>query len=208
MVGDITEAQLAALTAKTGASVLAQLGVTDKDVFFEVNNSVLQYAKNRGAEMVGKKWVDGKLVANPNAQWVITDSTREMINSRVQEALTEGLTPDKLADEIQSVLMGEGAEIFSESRAYNIAITEMNEANSMANQEAWRLSGVVKQKQWLTNAETTVCEQCQANADQGIIDIDEDFQSGDETTPAHPNCYCDVVAIVDEDAQFVDSSEG
>lgn len=36
------------------------------------------------------------------------------------------------------------------------------------------------------------CETCQENADEGWIDMDEQFPSGDDEPPAHPNCDCEL----------------
>lgn len=36
------------------------------------------------------------------------------------------------------------------------------------------------------------CETCQENADAGWIDMDEQFPSGDDEPPAHPNCDCEL----------------
>ena len=33
----------------------------------------------------------------------------------------------------------------------------------------------------------------------GAIGLDEDFPSGDDAPPAHPNCVCDVAAITSKD---------
>ena len=46
------------------------------------------------------------------------------------------------------------------------------------------------QKRWI--ADDDACEVCQANADQGWIDADDTFDSGDDEPPAHPNCGCDL----------------
>jgi phosphohistidine phosphatase SixA len=44
------------------------------------------------------------------------------------------------------------------------------------------------QKQWVTDADP--CEDCEDNADEGWIDADDEFPSGDDEPPAHPNCHC------------------
>lgn len=45
-----------------------------------------------------------------------------------------------------------------------------------------------EEKQWVGGT----CEVCMENADAGWIDIDEDFPSGDDEPPAHPNCACEL----------------
>ena len=39
----------------------------------------------------------------------------------------------------------------------------------------------------------SVSEECQANEEQGVIPMDEPFQSGDMHEPVHPNCRCSEV---------------
>src|ERR1035438_2423611 len=36
------------------------------------------------------------------------------------------------------------------------------------------------------------CDDCSANADQGPIPVEEDFQSGDYSPLAHPGCQCEL----------------
>ena len=67
---------------------------------------------------VGMKWIDGKLVTNPNAEWCIEESTRDMIWGDVNEAISEGWSNQRLSKAIQE---NNG---FSESRSIMIARTE------------------------------------------------------------------------------------
>lgn len=46
----------------------------------------------------------------------------------------------------------------------------------------------LNQKLWVTSDDP--CPTCEDNADQGWIDADETFDSGDDEPPAHPNCEC------------------
>ena len=40
---------------------------------------------------------------------------------------------------------------------------------------------------------------CVENAEAGTIGIDENFPSGDEAPPYHPNCFCTLVPVLGED---------
>ncbi len=60
---------------------------------------------------------------------------------------------------------------------------------------AFRQSGVVERKGWSTSEDGDVCEDCTANEDEGDIALEDDFQSGDDAPPAHPNCRCALVAV-------------
>lgn len=74
-----------------------------------VNPIALDYAKNRGAELVGK---------GSNPTYSIADSTREWLNQAVTNAIETGLTPDQLRDSIANEYL------FSDNRAWTIARTE------------------------------------------------------------------------------------
>lgn len=45
-----------------------------------------------------------------------------------------------------------------------------------------------EEKQWVGGT----CEVCMENADAGWIPIDDEFPSGDDEPPAHPNCSCEL----------------
>ncbi len=155
-----------------------------------VNERAVQMAKDFSAQLVGKKWVDGELVDNPNAYWRIDESTREMIRNDVSTALQEGWTNERLAKE----LMDPDHAAFSSARAQMVARTEMADVDIQANQAAWRLTDMVKEKIWLLSSDP--CELCEENAAVGQIGFDEDFPNGDP--PVHPNCSCDVAAVVED----------
>lgn len=180
--------------AKHGVSVLNKLQKDDASgsVAIEpgfIDIFALDYADERGAEMVGMKWVDGVLVENPDAKWTITDETRKGIQDLLGEAIDDGWTLDQFSEELAD------AYAFSPQRADMIARTETRLADSRGQVEGWKASGVVAQKVWLISNDGC-CDDCQDNSDEGPIDIDDDFPSGDDSPPAHPNCKCVVAPIV------------
>lgn len=168
----------------SGKRTLAQLQITDHEITGVVNEASLEYGKDRAAEMVGKKWVNGELVDNPNAEWVITDSTREELRGLVEDVMAGDLEMTDLRQEIMN------SAAFSRSRAEMIARTEIMAANAqgaLESFEAAKEAGVNIKKEWLADAQA--CEICQQNQDAGPIDIDEEFPSGDMAPPLHPNCF-------------------
>jgi hypothetical protein len=72
--------------------------------------------------------------------------------------------------------------------------TELANAVSTSELDQYTEQGVAE-KQWVT-AGANPCEDCIANEDAGIIPIDESFDSGDDTVPAHPNCECYVQGVI------------
>lgn len=157
-----------------------------------VNDYADAYAQERGAEMVGMRWVDGELVENPDAVWQITDETRTGIVGLLDRTINEGWSVDQFATALTD------AYAFSAKRAETIARTETRLADSKGNLAGWKRSGVVAQKVWLPSNDGC-CDVCQANADQGAIDIDDDFDSGDDSTPGHPNCECVIAPVVGDE---------
>lgn len=163
-------------------------GVALRDGF--INDYALDYARTRGAEMVGMKWVDGKLVPNSSARWAITEETRTGVRQLVTTAIQDSWTIDKLTQEL------ENAYAFSPARAELIARTETRLAHSLGEIAGWAESGVVSKKIWLTAEDDRVSADCVANGDQGAIDLDEPFSSGAEAPPNHPNCRCVISPVV------------
>ena len=195
MLINATPAEIAAIMANTGQLTLLQLGIEDETgLTGQINADSLDYAMNRAAEMVGRKWMNGELVDNPNADWVITDSTRDMLNEFVVSVLDGSLPASQLP---QAIL---DSTAFSPARAQMIARTELMAASgqgSLAGYRTARANGVKVRKSW--EADPQACDECQANAEEGDIDIDDDFQSGDDAPPAHPNCECVLVPVTEEE---------
>jgi len=69
---------------------------------------------------------------------------------------------------------------------------------SQATLSSYRSNGV-EYKAWLTVGDANVCEDCQTNEDEGPIPIDQEFPSGDDAPPQHPDCRCNVTSVVSPD---------
>lgn len=75
---ELVEPYLAAVSVAGGKLALDQISEDSFQRWGEgMRRLAEQYARDRAAEMVGKKWVDGKLIDNPNAYWRIDESTRD-----------------------------------------------------------------------------------------------------------------------------------
>lgn len=163
----------------------------------ELENAAEEYARNRGAEMVGRIWKDGKLVENPNSEWSIAQTTRDNLRSVLSNGIASGMTPEQIAQAIS-----ENDPSFGPARSRMIARTETAAAQEEGRTAYFKAAGI-KQKQW---SDQDGCEVCQANAAQGPIGINEDFQSGDAHAPAHPHCRCTVIPV--GEASEIDDAEG
>lgn len=196
-----TEEGLAAVALDGARQALLRIGITDEGIVDQVFEQAASWAKERSAELVGMRYNDiGELVDNPNAAFRITDNVREEIADKVKEAISEGWSAGDLADEI------EGIGSFSEARAETIARTEIIRANNEGHLVAFKESGVVSQKQWSTAEDGDVCDVCIENEEQGPIGLNEAFASGDDAAPAHPNCRCTIVAVIEDEAPEVDNT--
>ena len=192
---DDIEPILEALAKEGGAEALAQIGMKDDESIVNLTNEqAVSWAQTRAAEWVGmKKDENGDLVPNPDAKWNISESTREMLNSTVTQAMEEGWSNDQLASAI------EDCQGFSSERSEMIARTETAMADVQGNLMAYRESGQVEKKQWITGAEC--CDDCH-ELDGEIVDLDESFSNdGGDGPPLHPACRCDVLPILIDDRE-------
>lgn len=191
---DATEADIAAIAADSGQLAIAQVGeATNSGLVNQIYQASLDFAKQRAAEMVGRKWVNGELVDNPDAKWVITDSTRDELETIFEQLYSGQL---KRSDLIQAI---RDAGAFSKVRAAMIARTEAslaNNAGALAGYLASRDLGLKIRKTWVPD--NIACPICLANGDQGAIELDDNFLSGNIAPPAHPNCRCNLAPVVDD----------
>jgi SPP1 gp7 family putative phage head morphogenesis protein len=188
--------QLVAVAKDGAKNAMIALGVSDDDITDQVFDSAVDWATARSAELVGKSWdEDGNLIDNPDADMAISETIRDAIRAQVADAIEQGLPAKDLADNIEE--LGE----FSEDRAMMIARTEIIRAHAQGQLAAMKNSGVVEKKAWSTSEDGDQCDDCDANAEQEGIPLDDDFQSGDDAPPCHPNCRCALVASFDEDEE-------
>lgn len=83
-------------------------------------------------------------------------------------------------------------------------ITAQNQGNLAGYKQA-RDSGVRVMKEWLVGGDP--CPICEANADQGPIELDEDFDSGDDAPGAHPRCECAVAPYLPDEEGDAEQEE-
>lgn len=187
--GDASEQLTASITigSQTSAAKAAKglkAYVDDMGKLLKLANTRAEaWAKGRAAELIGKNASGGEL----------GEATRDMLRTVVVQAEEQGWSNARLSDELQSNYA------FSRERASTIARTEMKTADSEGAMAGWKASGLKMKKEWVRSADDFDCEICEANEAQGAIDLDETFDSGDDTSPAHPNCNCAVLPVIDEE---------
>jgi len=181
---DIQDQLISTVTYQTSVA-FGQLNITDEGLLSEANMQAADWARNRAAEMVGKKWVDGVLVDNPNAEWVISDTTREGIRDLVTRTF-EGPTPiETLIENLMS------ANEFSYPRAENIARTEVKNAATEAHWQAWETSNLVEEVSWLISSLGDVCQLCIGYHNESPFPFNK---APRPVRDSHPQCRCSIVA--------------
>ena len=186
----ITQGELEEVGKAQVSAVLAQMGTSDEDLIGRANAGVVEYAKRRSAEMVGKKWVNGALVDNPNARMAIDDTMREGIRTALSNGLEKGLSIDEMGAELEARFD------FSPDRAETIARTEIARCNTQADLLTWQESGMVMGKMWILSDDHDDRDACDLNASQGVIPLGDAFESGDMVPPQHPRCQCSHAAVM------------
>jgi hypothetical protein len=163
-----TREQAAAILAKMaqngGVAAFVQIDFEDEAITSQVNELAVAWAADHAADLVTK----------------IDEATREFIRADVTQAMQEGWSTGKLADTLADNYG------FSSKRAGLIARTEAANADQEGNFQAYKASGVVEGTIWLLGSEHSKPDECDDNADEGMVALGEEFPSGDLHPPAHP----------------------
>lgn len=162
------------MAADGGAEALAQvIAEASSAQLSQVNTAAVRYAEANAAELVKG----------------LEESTRDMLQGLVTQALEDGLTNDELASAIQD------SYAFSDARAETIARTETANADVQGNLAGYEASGVVQGKEWII-AQDEYCDEC--NELNGVVvDLVSPFPNdGGDGPPLHPNCRCDVLPVL------------
>lgn len=191
---------------RAGAKAIGKLkfGMSDDEtaaLLEQVDERALAYAEARAAELVGMTYDElGELVPSANAEYAITEATREMLRATTREAVDSGMSAADFANEIEENYA------FSEERAMTVARTELAFAHVEGNMAAYDESGIVTMKRSVLGSEHDVPDECNTNAAEGWIPFDQPFGSGDDAPPYHPNCVCDVEVQVSEPSESEDGT--
>lgn len=138
--------------------------------------------------------------------------TNRLLGRSLREGISAGEGIPDLRKRVDSVFGG-----MEKYRAERIARSETIRATNYASEEAWRQSGVVKSKQWLTAMDERTCEWCGpmngkiiglgdswfdrgtalAGNQGGTLNLDYETV---ERPPLHPNCRCTLVPVVTKSA--------
>lgn len=140
-----------------------------------------------------------RLTAGPGLQNLLQtygiQTIRSVASTRLQQlanvladGFTKGDSADQIAQDIEPVLK-------TPSRARMIAVTELARSTTQAAVAEYREAGF-EGKSWSVTGippDNRVCPRCQKNGEQGAIPMSQPFDTGDEFTPAHPECRCAIL---------------
>ena len=118
----------------------------------------------------------------------INETSKATLRRVLERGVDNGWSYDRVVHNIKETF-----NTFSTSRARLIAVTEMGNAYQEGNMIVARdlqSAGLTMEKRWLTVGDDAVDPDCNANADEGWIPVDQTFSSGADRPLAHPRCRC------------------
>jgi SPP1 gp7 family putative phage head morphogenesis protein len=124
----------------------------------------------------------------------VDNTTKDWLVNQIKAGKDQGLTNDEIADAI-----ADNAEEFSDSRAEMIVNTEVANALQQGELDTYVDQGIEK-KRWVASDDDLVDPICQ-ELDGEVASVDDEFSSGDDAPPAHPNCRCYIQAVLDRDLE-------
>lgn len=127
-----------------------------------------------------------------------TKSFIETDKIKLTNILDEGIKEGKSIPQIEQAIRDQFGE-FRKSQSQRIARTEVLRGSNAGQLDAFRESGVVEGKQWVTEMDGREDEECAA-LDGKIVSLNgsffkSDYDSG-EQPPLHPNCRCILVPVL------------
>ena len=182
--------------------VAAQIDVIESNKSMKLMfTEARDWAKERAADLVGMKLVDGKLTTNPNPEYAITESTRDFIRADVVNAIEQGLSVQELSKTLQENYA------FSKVRSNAIARTETAAASMEGALISYRQAesyGLKLYKTWSTVGDDKVSDECLLNEADGMIPLKDKFSSGADAPPEHINCRCGIIPYAEENTENQD----
>lgn len=170
------------------------------DLFSLSDTSALDYARTHGGELVGKKWINGELVDNPDPRWAISETTRLELRGLIARAFEECWTPTQLAKQIEKAFG------FSPDRARMIAQTETAIAQTAATVQTGTNLGATTKSIQMSNLHN-VRDECDDAFEAGKVPIDRPYPNGSMHPPFHPGCCCVEMVHFSRDTMSSDGNE-
>jgi SPP1 gp7 family putative phage head morphogenesis protein len=120
-----------------------------------------------------------------------------------------GLVQSGMSGDMLDSLVARYSDRLLSARGELIARTELLDAQNQGRAMAWEqalseglISTATHGKEWVATGDDRTCEDCDA-LDGEVADINDNFSSGDDMPPAHPDCRCtaDLVELEGPEAE-------
>ena len=163
-----------------GINQLGSVPVDDKESLL---TEAEVYAKERAAEMIGKQYIDNKLLDDPNARWVIAETTKDDLADIVTQATEKELSIEELEKMIRL------AGTFSDARAQMIAQNETALAQTKLHLNTWKTFGIQLVNVVLSDRHAVV-DECDLLVAKNPWPI-----ANAPVIPNHVNCECCLIGL-------------
>lgn len=124
-----------------------------------------------------------------------TKSMLDTDRQHIIDLITNGIENGDSVVQIRNTLTDDIE--YTKMQATRVTRTEVSRASSQSALDAWKQSGVVEGKQWITAGADDECADYEGQIetlDSTFYTGDSPFQDGDP--PIHPNCRCSLIPIV------------
>ena len=168
-------------------------------IFFEMSVPVFtDITKRRGkraADLIGTRFelTEGVVKEINKKAMVFAEEVNSTTKKKLRKALGEGVSAGEgipqLSDRVEDVFKDR-----TKYEAERIARTEVSSVSNSAEVEAYKQSGVIEKKEWL--AEPDACPICAALSGE-IVKVNKTFSDGLSAPPAHPNCRCAILPVIE-----------
>jgi SPP1 gp7 family putative phage head morphogenesis protein len=138
------------------------------------------------AALLERKYgLDQLLIENGLTIRNISRTQIDEIGTQLADGLRQGLSIDEMASSIRDV-------VNNPAKALSIAMTEVSRATNQGAQNRYKEANIT-QNQW---SGIDPCDKCAMNDGQ-IVKVGDPFTSGDTQPPAHPNCLCTLLPVIE-----------
>lgn len=118
----------------------------------------------------------------------VNDTTISALESEIADGIANGESINQISQRVENLYDG-----WDETRSTLIARTETSAAANFGAEEGYKQAGV-EQIEWVVVAPED--EDCLMNENE-IVDIGDKFPSGHTEPPAHPNCVCGILPVIE-----------
>jgi hypothetical protein len=172
---------------------------------------LLQFANNGATESMVAGWVSGR-IKDVSIEGILNVARLAMASANKEYGGTATDLPPQAVEIIRSYRQAHAKEVArAVSEQMEIALDSKRESAAELEDEIDRLvqrrmqslsefavttaiehakASSEAPRRWILSPESRVCKICARNAASGIIESGDEFPSGDESPPAHPNCRC------------------